>query len=170
MYTPRLDQMVILFLIFKRSSIVYSVMGAPTCIPTNSVGDFLFLHMLSCGELFATPWAVACQAPLSMEFSRQEHCSAISFSITWSGCILNGMHVFILASFTLVGDFLLSFGPSQNQTLNFSKGLPLTHMGGLAEVSIMSSAWVSAMKFWAVSPDVGPPGPQCWHHVAGSVA
>ena len=27
-----------------------------------------------------TPWTVACQAPLSMEFSRQEHWSGLSFS------------------------------------------------------------------------------------------
>ena len=25
--------------------------------------------------LFATPWTVACQAPLSMEFSKPEYCS-----------------------------------------------------------------------------------------------
>ena len=29
--------------------------------------------MLSCVCLFVTPWAVACQASLSMEFSRQEY-------------------------------------------------------------------------------------------------
>ena len=29
--------------------------------------------MLSCVQLFATPWTVACQALLSMEFSRQEY-------------------------------------------------------------------------------------------------
>ena len=126
--------------------------------------------VLSCGQLFVTPWTVAHQAPLSMEFSRQEYWSAISFSITWSGCILKCMHVFFLASFALVGDFLPFFGPSQNQTLNFSNGLSLIHMGGLAEVGIMSSACISAMKFWATSPDAGPPDPQCWHHVAGSVA
>ena len=28
---------------------------------------------------FATPWTVACQAPLSMEFSRQEYCSGLPF-------------------------------------------------------------------------------------------
>ena len=33
--------------------------------------------MLSCGYLFATPWTVAHQAPLFMEFPRQE---------CWSGC------------------------------------------------------------------------------------
>ena len=29
--------------------------------------------------LFATPWIIACQAPLSMEFSRQEYWSGLSF-------------------------------------------------------------------------------------------
>ena len=31
--------------------------------------------------LSATPWTVACQAPLSMEFSRQEYWSGLPFSI-----------------------------------------------------------------------------------------
>ena len=31
----------------------------------------------SCAWLFETPWSVATQAPLSMEFSRQEHCSGL---------------------------------------------------------------------------------------------
>ena len=30
-------------------------------------------------QLFATPWTVACQAPLSMGFSRQEYWSGLSF-------------------------------------------------------------------------------------------
>ena len=30
-------------------------------------------------RLFATPWTVACQAPLSMEFSRQEYWSGLPF-------------------------------------------------------------------------------------------
>ena len=34
---------------------------------------------LSCVQLFATPWTVACQAPLSMEFSRQEYWSGWPF-------------------------------------------------------------------------------------------
>ena len=29
--------------------------------------------------LFGTPWNVACQAPLSMGFSRQEYCSGLPF-------------------------------------------------------------------------------------------
>ena len=35
--------------------------------------------MLSHVHLFATPWMVVCQAPLSMGFSRQEHWSGLPF-------------------------------------------------------------------------------------------
>ena len=33
--------------------------------------------MLSCIQLFVTPWATACRAPLSIEFSRQEYWSEL---------------------------------------------------------------------------------------------
>ena len=36
-------------------------------------------YLLSNVQLFATPWTVACQAPLSMEFSRQEYWSGLPF-------------------------------------------------------------------------------------------
>ena len=36
------------------------------------------MHMLSRVQLFATPWTVACRAPLTVAFSRQEHWSALS--------------------------------------------------------------------------------------------
>ena len=38
-------------------------------------------HALTCSvvQLFATPWTVACQAPLSMGLSRQEYCSGLPF-------------------------------------------------------------------------------------------
>ena len=36
-------------------------------------------NVLSCVLLFATPWTVACQAPLSMEFSRPEYWSGWPF-------------------------------------------------------------------------------------------
>ena len=35
--------------------------------------------MLSCVRFFTTPWAVNCQAPLSVRLSRQEHCSGLPF-------------------------------------------------------------------------------------------
>ena len=34
---------------------------------------------LSCVQLFVTPWTVAYQAPLSMEFSRQEYWRGLPF-------------------------------------------------------------------------------------------
>ena len=35
--------------------------------------------VLSRGQLFATPWTVAHQVPLSVEFSRQEYWSGLPF-------------------------------------------------------------------------------------------
>ena len=35
--------------------------------------------VLSHVQLFVTPWTVAHEAPLAMEFSRQEHRSGLSF-------------------------------------------------------------------------------------------
>ena len=37
----------------------------------------MFMH--SCARLFATPWTVASQAPLYMEFSKQKYWSALPF-------------------------------------------------------------------------------------------
>ena len=36
--------------------------------------------LLSCVQLFVTPWTVALQDPLSMEFSRQEYWNGLPFS------------------------------------------------------------------------------------------
>ena len=41
----------------------------------NSVFDFYEVKSLSRVRLFVTPWTAACQAPLSMGFSRQEYWS-----------------------------------------------------------------------------------------------
>ena len=35
--------------------------------------------MVSCVRLFVTPWTIARQAPLSMEFSRREYWSGLPF-------------------------------------------------------------------------------------------
>ena len=39
----------------------------------------VFVQSLSCVQLFATPWTVPCQAPLSMGFSRSEYWSGLPF-------------------------------------------------------------------------------------------
>ena len=38
------------------------------------------VQLLSHVQLFATPWTVALQVSLSMEFSKQEYCSGLPFS------------------------------------------------------------------------------------------
>ena len=40
---------------------------------------FVVVQQLSRVLLFAIPWTVACQAPLSMRFSRQEYWSGLPF-------------------------------------------------------------------------------------------
>ena len=42
--------------------------------------SYVCAKYFSCGWLFVTPWTVAYQAPLSMEFSRQGNWSGLSFS------------------------------------------------------------------------------------------
>ena len=40
----------------------------------------MYAQFLSHVQLFATPWTIACQAPLSMGFFRQEYWSGLPFS------------------------------------------------------------------------------------------
>ena len=39
-------------------------------------------HVLSHVQLFATPWTIACQAPLSMGFPKQEYWSGSPLSVS----------------------------------------------------------------------------------------
>ena len=39
----------------------------------------LVVQLLSCVQLFVTPWTVACLAPLSMGFPRQEYWNGLPF-------------------------------------------------------------------------------------------
>ena len=59
---------------------------------------------LSCVSVFVTPWTVACQAPPSMGFPRQEYWSGLSFATP--GDLSNlGVKAVSLASPTLAGRF-----------------------------------------------------------------
>ena len=40
---------------------------------------FSYVYVFSCVWLFVTPWSIACQAPLSIAFSMQEHWSGLPF-------------------------------------------------------------------------------------------
>ena len=45
------------------------------------------LHHFSCVILFAARWTVACQAPLSMGFSRQEYWSGLPCTSPGHSCV-----------------------------------------------------------------------------------
>ena len=66
--------------------------------------------VFSCVWLFLTPWTVACQAPLSMEFSRQECWSGLPFPSP--GDLANpGIEPVSLLSPTLAGRFFTTAPP-----------------------------------------------------------
>ena len=64
---------------------------------------------LSCVRLFATPWTVARQAPLSMVFSRQDYWCGLPFPTLGA---LSGPGI-ELVSFALAGRFFTTELPEQ---------------------------------------------------------
>ena len=67
---------------------------------------------LSCVWLFVTPWTVARQAPLSVEFSRQENCSGLLFPSPGDLPYL-GIEPGSLMSPVLAGGFYISVLPGK---------------------------------------------------------
>ena len=53
--------------------------GYNICLAPSLTTEYEWLKSLSRVRLFVTPWTVAHQAPLSMEFSRQEYWSELPF-------------------------------------------------------------------------------------------
>ena len=49
------------------------------CVLCVCVCECAHVHTLSRASLFATPWTIAHQTPLSIEFSRQEYWSGLPF-------------------------------------------------------------------------------------------
>ena len=72
----------------------------PKCIAQYK----LQVTMLSRVQLFATPWTVACWAPLSMDFCRQEYWSEVPF-LSPGGLPNSGIGLASPASPALVGRF-----------------------------------------------------------------
>ena len=68
--------------------------------------SFIFMCMLShcCAQLFVAPWTIACQAPLSMGFSRQEYWGGLPFP-TPGDLPDSGIEPTSLASPALAGKF-----------------------------------------------------------------
>ena len=66
--------------------------------------------LLSCGQLYVTPWTVALQASLSMEFSREEYWSGLPFP-TPRDLLNPGIEPVSLVSPALVGGFFTTGNP-----------------------------------------------------------
>ena len=69
--------------------------------------------ILSCVQLFATLWTIARQAPLSMEFSRQEYWSGLPFPTPGDPPDL-GIEAMSLESPALVGRFFTTVPPGKS--------------------------------------------------------
>ena len=68
---------------------------------------FIVVQLLGCVRLFATPWTIAYQAPLSTEFSRQEYWSIVQ--VPSSGDLPDpGIEPTSLAPPALAGGFFTS--------------------------------------------------------------
>ena len=60
------------FIFLQKGTLVVPVVCVCVCV-------CVYVQLLSCVQLFATLWTVACQAPQSMKFSQQEHWSGLPF-------------------------------------------------------------------------------------------
>ena len=92
--------------------------------------------VLNCILLFATPWTVAHQGPLSMEFSRQDY---------WSGL-----------PFPTPGHFLIQgSNPHLLSLLHWQvDSLPLSHLGSSTMGLLLSSSFCSSYDFLLWFPAV----------------
>ena len=77
---------------------------------------------LSCVHLFVTPCTAACQAPLSMEFCRQEHRSGLAFS-TLRDLHDPGVESVSLMRPVLAGGFFTTALPETSATNIFHKNI-----------------------------------------------
>ena len=66
--------------------------------------------LLSCGQLYVTPWTVALQVSLPMEFSREEYWSGLPFP-TPRDLLNPGIEPVSLVSSALVGGFFTTGNP-----------------------------------------------------------
>ena len=78
--------------------------------------------VLSCVQLFVTPWTAACQAPLSLEFCRQEHWSGLAFS-TLRDFHDRGIESVSLMCPVLAGGFFTTAPPETSATNIFHKNI-----------------------------------------------
>ena len=72
-------QVIVIFLKLPGSSGVVVMFNNKLSNRKKSLYTYICVCVCSHARLFITPWTVACQAPLSMEFSKQEYWSGLPF-------------------------------------------------------------------------------------------
>ena len=70
-------------------------------------------QLLSTVRIFDAPWTVTCQAPLSVEFPRQEYWSGLPFP-TWGGLPVLGIESMFPKSPALAGRFFTTVPPGKH--------------------------------------------------------
>ena len=88
----------VMYIFYKLRS--FSIPGVKKCKPF--IISCVCICVLSSVWLFANPWTVARQAPLSMEFSRQEYWSALPFSTPGSLSLSGWFFSFFLSKKLLI--------------------------------------------------------------------
>ena len=84
----------------------------------------VYAHALSHVHLFAFPWTIACQAPLSMEFSRQEYWSGLPFHSP-GDCPDSGIKPVPPAFPALAGAFFTTVPPEKPLNSEISRSIVL---------------------------------------------
>ena len=110
-------------------------------------------QLLSCVQLFLTPWIVVHQAPLSMEFSRQEYWSGLPFPIS-EGLPNQGLNLHLLH---LLQDWqaeslpLCHLGsPSQNIPIPFHCLKELTNLLNFRTVNTVAKSTGNAKRTYVL--------------------
>ena len=108
---------------------------------------FMHAQLLSCVWLFATPWSVACQAPKSMGFPRQEHGSGLPFPS--QGDLPDpGIKLASLMSPTLAGGFFTTGSPRKPTPYsNWYKKFTVIHSHSILNTRYLSNQSYDKL-FW----------------------
>ena len=96
---------------------------------------YMFVCMLSCVWLFATPWTIAHQAPLTMEFSRQKILEVVNTSYSRGSSWPRGRTVFLVPP-ALAGRFFTTWATWE------------AHSCSLQSPKWSSLVWPLVLKFY----------------------
>ena len=118
-------------------------------IPTRRLCIYIYAQSLSHVQIFATPWTTACQAPLSIEFSKQAYKNGLPFPPQICVYIYVYINIYIYLCISQV--------PLINGMLSFMFHLFVIYVKRLlssANMCLMKLKWEEFCMWW---------GRGCWH-------